>query len=95
MGSPLSPGTKLGRYEIRSQPGAGGMGEVYLAVDLELDRTIALKILPQEFASDHQRATICSRSEISLSTESSSHSHDFRNWPDAQNPFYCHRIHRW
>jgi len=55
MGSPLSPGTKLGRYEIRSQLGAGGMGEVYLAVDTELDRTVALKILPQEFVSDRQR----------------------------------------
>src|SRR5258705_12453335 len=54
MGSPLSPGTKLGRYEIHSQLGAGGMGEVYLAVDTELDRTVSLKILPQEFASDRQ-----------------------------------------
>lgn len=55
MGSLLSPGTKLGRYEIRSQLGAGGMGEVYLALDTELDRTIALKILPPEFAVDLQR----------------------------------------
>src|SRR5216683_5769492 len=55
MGSPLSPGTKLGRYEIRSQLGAGGMGEVYLAVDTELDRTVALKILPEALASDQQR----------------------------------------
>ena len=55
MGSPLSPGTKLGRYEIRSQLGAGGMGEVYLAVDTELDRTVALKILPTQLASDQQR----------------------------------------
>jgi hypothetical protein len=43
MGSPLSPGTKLGRYEIRSQLGAGGMGEVYLATDQELDRTVDAK----------------------------------------------------
>src|SRR6266404_444548 len=55
MGSPLSPGTKLGRYEIRSLLGAGGMGEVYLAIDQELDRTVALKILPKELASDRQR----------------------------------------
>jgi len=34
----LSPGTKLGRYEIRSRLGAGGMGEVYLAQDTRLDR---------------------------------------------------------
>ena len=51
----LSPGTKLGRYEIRSKIGEGGMGEVYLALDLELDRTVAIKILPDAFASDQQR----------------------------------------
>jgi len=49
----LSPGTKLGRYEIRSQLGAGGMGEVYLAKDMELDRTVAIKILPQALASEN------------------------------------------
>ncbi len=46
----LAAGTKLGRYEIRSQIGEGGMGEVYLAVDTELDRTVAIKILPEAFA---------------------------------------------
>jgi serine/threonine protein kinase/tetratricopeptide (TPR) repeat protein len=48
-------GTKLGRYEIRSLIGAGGMGEVYLAVDTDLDRTVAIKILPEKLASDQQR----------------------------------------
>ena len=47
--------TRLGRYEIRSQIGKGGMGEVYLALDTELDRTVAIKILPAEVASDQQR----------------------------------------
>jgi serine/threonine protein kinase/TolB-like protein/Tfp pilus assembly protein PilF len=55
MGSPFSPGTKLGRYEIRSQIGAGGMGEVYLAHDTQLDRTVALKILPENVAADRTR----------------------------------------
>jgi serine/threonine protein kinase len=51
----ISPGTILGRYEIRSQLGAGGMGEVYLARDTKLDRKVALKILPAPVASDRQR----------------------------------------
>ena len=42
------PGTKLGRYEIRSKIGEGGMGEVYLAQDIKLDRKVALKIFPAE-----------------------------------------------
>ncbi len=48
-------GTHLGRYEIVSLIGAGGMGEVYLAQDTQLDRPVALKILPAEIAADHQR----------------------------------------
>ena len=55
MGSPLSSGTKLGRYEIRSQIGAGGMGEVYLAQDTTLDRKVALKVLPTEVAANKER----------------------------------------
>src|SRR5947209_6048285 len=51
----LDAGTKLGRYEIRAPLGAGGMGEVYLALDTELDRTVALKILPAELAANQQR----------------------------------------
>ena len=46
--------TRLGRYEIRSKIGEGGMGEVYLAQDIELDRTVAIKILPEALASDQQ-----------------------------------------
>jgi serine/threonine protein kinase/tetratricopeptide (TPR) repeat protein len=51
----LAPGTRLGRYEIRAHIGTGGMGEIYQASDLELERTMALKILPAEFASDPSR----------------------------------------
>jgi serine/threonine protein kinase len=42
----LTPATKLGPYEIQSPLGAGGMGEVYRARDVRLDRTVAIKILP-------------------------------------------------
>src|SRR5438105_1618048 len=51
----LTAGTKLGRYEIHSQIGAGGMGEVYLALDTKLDRKVALKILPAEIAAHPDR----------------------------------------
>ena len=51
----IDSGTKLGRYEVRSPLGAGGMGEVYLALDTELDRTVAIKILPEVLATDEQR----------------------------------------
>jgi eukaryotic-like serine/threonine-protein kinase len=49
---PLAPGTLLGPYEIGSPLGAGGMGEVYRARDTRLDRTVAVKILPQQLSSD-------------------------------------------
>ena len=51
----LISGTKLGRYEIRSQVGAGGMGEVYLAEDSELHRKVALKVLPADVVTNSDR----------------------------------------
>src|SRR2546426_4224133 len=51
----IAIGTKLGRYEIRAKIGTGGMGEVYLAQDAKLDRKVALKILPTDVATHHDR----------------------------------------
>ncbi len=51
----LTPGTRLGPYEIVAAVGAGGMGEVYRARDTRLDRTVAIKILPESFADDRER----------------------------------------
>jgi serine/threonine protein kinase len=52
---PLSPSTRLGSYEIVAPLGAGGMGDVYRARDTRLERTVAIKILPQQFSSDPVR----------------------------------------
>ena len=51
----LTSGTRLGPYEIGSPIGAGGMGEVYRARDTKLDREVAIKVLPEEFAQDDER----------------------------------------
>ena len=48
-------GKRLGRYQVQSRIGAGGMGEVYLALDTQLEREVALKLLSAEVAADAQR----------------------------------------
>ena len=48
-------GTRLGAYEVLALIGAGGMGEVYRARDTKLNRDVAIKILPDAFASDPER----------------------------------------
>jgi len=52
---PLTPGTRIGSYEITGPLGAGGMGEVYRAADRKLGRDVAIKILPEEFAQQPDR----------------------------------------
>src|SRR5438874_3250322 len=52
----ITIGTQLGSHEITALLGKGGMGEVYRARDAKLKRQVAIKILPEEFSSDHDRA---------------------------------------
>jgi serine/threonine protein kinase len=51
----LTPGTRLGVYEVTAPIGAGGMGQVYRAIDTKLKRQVAIKILPPSLAADHDR----------------------------------------
>ena len=52
---PLTPGTRLGPYEVVGPIGAGGMGEVYRARDAKLNRFVALKVLHGHLAADPDR----------------------------------------
>src|SRR5262245_35898839 len=51
----LTPGTRLGSYQVTAQIGAGGMGEVYRATDTTLARSVAIKVLPESVASAAER----------------------------------------
>jgi len=52
---PITPGTRLGSYEVTSKLGEGGMGEVYRATDTTLKRDVAIKLLPEAFTEDAER----------------------------------------
>src|SRR5262245_52500755 len=64
----LSPGSRLGPYEIISAIGAGGMGEVYRATDTNLGRPVAIKILPDAFAQDPERVARFEREAKTLAS---------------------------
>jgi Tol biopolymer transport system component len=64
----LTPGTRLGVYEITAPMGAGGMGEVYRARDTKLDRDVAIKILPEAFAHDAERLARITREAKTLAS---------------------------
>jgi serine/threonine-protein kinase len=61
-------GKTLGHYEITSQLGEGGMGEVYRAKDLTLGRDVAIKVLPEEFARDADRVARFQREAKALAS---------------------------
>src|ERR1017187_2302441 len=69
----LSPGTRLGPYEVISPLGAGGMGEVYRARDTRLGREVAVKVLPPEFVRDPERMSRFEREARAASTLSDPH----------------------
>ena len=52
---PLQRGTTLGPYQVTAKIGEGGMGEVYKANDTRLDRTVAIKVLPEHLAESPER----------------------------------------
>src|SRR4051812_7078222 len=65
---PLSAGTHFGPYEILAPLGAGGMGEVYRARDTRLERIVAIKVLPAQFADDPQFCERFDREARTIST---------------------------
>jgi serine/threonine protein kinase len=69
----LHPGTRLGPYEVLGLIGAGGMGEVYKARDTRLDRTVAIKVLPANVATDSERRARFEREARAISALNHSH----------------------
>src|SRR5436305_7492417 len=69
----LTSGTRLGPYEIVAPIGAGGMGEVYRARDTRLNRSVAVKVLPAEFATNAQLRTRFEREARMISQLSHPH----------------------
>src|ERR1700693_1090181 len=69
----LSSGTKLGPYEIQSPLGAGGMGEVYRAMDTRLDRTVAIKVLAAHLSSSPELKQRMEREARAISSLNHAH----------------------
>jgi serine/threonine protein kinase len=85
----LTPGTRIRTYEIAGALGSGGMGEVYRARDLKLNREVAIKVLPSSFARDAERLARFSREAqvlASLNHPNIAHVHGFEEFSlDDQN----------
>ena len=76
----LAAGRQLGSHEIVGLLGAGGMGEVYRARDTKLNRDVAIKILPDAFASDAERVARFTREAQTLATLNHPTSRRFTGW---------------
>src|SRR5436305_7425640 len=63
---PVAPGARIGPFNVIAPLGAGGMGQVYRARDSRLNREVAIKVLPPEFASDPERMARFQREAQSL-----------------------------
>jgi eukaryotic-like serine/threonine-protein kinase len=74
MNQELSADTTLSHYRIVAKLGAGGMGEVYRALDTRLDRAVAIKVLPASFANDPDRLRRFEQEARDLGAQSSEHS---------------------
>ncbi len=71
---PLEVGSRLGHYKVTALIGEGGMGQVYQATDTKLNRQVALKILPEAFATDPDRlAPVSARSAGACQPQPSRH----------------------
>jgi eukaryotic-like serine/threonine-protein kinase len=82
----LNTGARLGPYEIVGRIGAGGMGEVYKAWDTRLDRAVAIKVLPFEFASDPDRRARFEREARAVAALNHPHICNLHDIGDAPNP---------
>lgn len=80
----LSAGTRLGPYKIVALLGAGGMGEVYRALDTKLDRDVAIKILPEQFVSDPERVARFQREAKTLASLNHPHIGGIYGLEDAE-----------
>jgi serine/threonine-protein kinase len=87
-GPALAPKTRLGSYEIISLLGAGGMGEVYRARDLKLDRDVALKVLPPETAEDRDRLNRFQREARAVATLNHPHIVTIHSVEDADGTHF-------
>ncbi|MBK9088577.1 MAG: protein kinase, partial [Holophagales bacterium] len=89
---PLAPGNRLGPYEVLSPLGAGGMGEVFRARDTRLGRDVAIKVLPDHLAGDHQAlARFESEARAVAALSPPQHPRPLRRRPDERDSLRRYR----